>query len=550
MIKICVILILLVGSRTFPQVISGTVTDSITQTAVANAKILITNLNSGLTDSAFTNSLGNWSYNFITSLGDNNVLNPSDFLIAQNYPNPFNPSTTIEFILPKSGNVQILIHNILGQLIDSREQFLNAGNYSISWDANGSAGVYFYTIKSDKESITNKMILLDGGIGKGLSEIRYGNKIQNKAVNKSASVQATITISKFAYVSKTINALINGGEYFDTRLNTVHVNALLIDLHNDVLEVMVADSTYHLGTLHTFNHTDIPRLKKGGVDIQFFANWIDYRQFPDTLYYDATEMLINIFNNEISLNPSTIGQARNLEEALTLNDSGKIAAVLAVEGGHAIENNLDNLINLYNSGMRYLTITWNNSTSWAISAADPRSATNGLSEFGKSVIRMLDSLGVIIDVSHTGIKTIQDILDITSNPIIATHSGVREIKNHTRNLNDDQIIAIANTGGVIGIVFYPPFLTTGTAYIDNVIQHIDYIKNLVGIDYVAIGSDFDGMGSVQPPVGLEDVSKFPALTLKLLEHGYSQEDVEKILGGNFMRVFEQVCGNKKLAAVK
>ena len=548
MIKICVILILLVGSRTFPQIISGTVTDSITQTAVANAKILVTNLNSGLTDSAFTNSLGNWSYNFITSLGDNNVLNPSDFLIAQNYPNPFNPSTTIEFILPKSGNVQILIHNILGQLIDSREQFLNAGNYSISWDANGSAGVYFYTIKTDNESITNKMILLDGGIGKGLSEIRYGNKIQNKAVNKSASVQAAITISKFAYVSKTINALINGGEYFDTRLNTVHANALLIDLHNDVLEVMVADSTYHLGTLHTFNHTDIPRLKKGGVDVQFFSVWVSPSQFSDTFYYDQSQVMMNIFNNEMGLNQNTIGQARNPQEALALNNAGKIAAVIGVEGGHTIENSLTNLANLYNQGMRYMTITWNNSTSWAVSAQDSRSTTVGLSEFGKSVIRAMDSLGVIIDVSHTGIKTIQDILQVTTNPIIATHSGARKLRNHYRNLNDSQIIDIANTGGVIGVVFYPPFLTTSTANIDTVIKHIDYIKNLVGIDYVAIGSDFDGIEVT--PVGLEDVSKFPALTLRLLERGYSQQDVEKILGGNFMRVFEQVCGNKKLAAVK
>jgi len=256
-------------------------------------------------------------------------------------------------------------------------------------------------------------------------------------------------------------------------------------------------------------------------------------------------VLINILNNEIALNPNTIGQARNVQEALALNDSGKIAAVIGVEGGHAIENSLDNLINLYNEGMRYLTITWNNSTSWAVSAQDSKSETVGLSDFGKSVIRMLDSLGVIIDVSHTGIKTIQDILQITKNPIVATHSGVRAIKNHYRNLYDSQIIDIKNTGGVIGVVFYPPFLTTGTAYIDNVIQHIDYIKNLVGIDYIAIGSDFDGIEST--PVGLEDVSKFPALTLKLLEHGYSQEDVEKILGGNFMRVFEQVCGDSTKA---
>jgi membrane dipeptidase len=540
--------LILINQLNLAQVISGTVIDSISQLGIVNAKILVANLNSGFTDSAFTNSSGNWNYNFITGLDDNKNFNPSDYLIARNYPNPFNPSTTIEFILPKSGSVQILIHNILGQLIDSRGEFLNAGSYSIKWNARGSAGVYFYTIKTDNESVTSKMILLDGGSGNGLSDLISIGRIQNHSFSKSESIQASIIVTKLGYLSETIKSTINGGEHFNTALITVHHNATLIDLHNDILEVMAGEPNYHLGSLHTTHHTDIPRMQKGGLDVQFFADWIDYRKFPDTLYFDATKVLINILNNEISLNPNTIGQARNLDEALALNNSGKIAAVLAVEGGHSIENSLENLIALYEDGMRYMTITWNNSTSWAISAQDSRSATVGLSEFGRSVIRTMDSLGVIIDVSHTGIKTIEDILEITKNPIVATHSGVRKIKESKRNLYDEQIIDIANSGGVIGVVFYPPFLTTGTADIDDVIQHIDYIKNLVGIDYVAIGSDFDGIEST--PIGLEDVSKFPALTLKLLEHGYSQQDVEKILGGNFMRVFEQVCGNTKLAITK
>ena len=288
-------------------------------------------------------------------------------------------------------------------------------------------------------------------------------------------------------------------------------------------------------------------MQKGGVDVQFFSVWVS-PSFSDTLYYDQSKVMINLLNSEISLNQSTLGLARNPEESVALNNRGKIAAVIGVEGGHSIENSLNNLENLYNQGMRYLTITWNNSTSWAVSAQDSRSATVGLSDFGRSVIRTMDSLGVIIDVSHTGIKTIQDILQVTTNPIIATHSGARKLRNHYRNLNDSQIIDIANTGGVIGVVFYPPFLTTGTANIDTVIKHIDYIKNLVGIDYVAVGSDFDGIEVT--PVGLEDVSKFPALTSKLLERGYTQQDVEKILGGNFMRVFEKVCGNTKLMVNK
>jgi len=192
--------------------------------------------------------------------------------------------------------------------------------------------------------------------------------------------------------------------------------------------------------------------------------------------------------------------------------------------------------------MRYLTITWNNSLDWAISAKDSRSATVGLSKFGKQVVRKLDSLGVIIDVSHVGIKTVSDILEITKNPIIASHSGVRSLRNHYRNLYDNQIDAIANTGGVIGVVFYPPYLSnTGSANIARVADHIDYIVNLVGVDYVGLGSDFDGIGN-NTVNGLEDVTKFPDLTLELLRRGYSHEDIEKINGGNFMRVFEEVCG--------
>jgi membrane dipeptidase len=222
------------------------------------------------------------------------------------------------------------------------------------------------------------------------------------------------------------------------------------------------------------------------------------------------------------------------------NAAGKLAGILAIEGGHAIENDLEKLRAFYQKGARYLTITWNNSTAWAVSASDQRSTTVGLSDFGKQVVRTMDSLGMIIDVAHTGIKTIWDILATTKNPIVATHSGVRALNNHSRNLNDAQIDSIARRGGVIGVVFYPPFLTSrGSATIDTVIKHIDYIKKRVGIDYVAIGSDYDGMGSA--PVGLEDVSKLPNLTSALLRHGYSIAEVRKILGENYLRVFKQVC---------
>lgn len=367
------------------------------------------------------------------------------------------------------------------------------------------------------------------------------NQHFNSSLFKVEAYSVQVVVSKFGYIADSTDLEINGGEYLKTVLETVHSHSLLIDLHNDVLErIYYEDSGYHLKDRHTKWQTDIPRLQEGFVDIQLFVVWEDYRKAPYTYYENAFEM-IDIFNAEIATNPNTIRKARTPDEAITANKDGKIAAVMAVEGGHVIENSIDKLIDFYNAGMRYLTITWNNSTNWAVSAQDSRTRTVGLSDFGRKVIRTLDSLGVIIDISHTGIKTIEDILEVTKNPIVATHSGVRALKDTYRNLYDDQIRAIAQSGGVVGIVFYPPFLGNGTVTIETVISHINYIVELVGIDYVALGSDFDGIGDYTV-FGLNDVTDFPDLTLALLEHGYSQHDVEKILGLNFMRVFEIVCG--------
>jgi membrane dipeptidase len=239
-------------------------------------------------------------------------------------------------------------------------------------------------------------------------------------------------------------------------------------------------------------------------------------------------------------NKNDMGLVVRADSADALTRQKKIAGIVVVEGGHCIEEKLENLLAFYAAGVRVMTITWNNSTSWAISGQDSRADNVGLSDFGKQVIRTMDSLGMIIDISHVGRKTVDDILATSRNPIIASHSGVYALRNHYRNLTDSQIQAIAQRGGVIGVVFYPTFLvSSGQARLDNVVQHIDYIRNLVGVDYIAVGSDFDGIETT--PIGLEDVSHFPALTEALLQRGYSRQDVRKILGENFMRVFRTVC---------
>ena len=523
----------------YSQTIAGKVQDDLTKLPVQNAKVEIVYNATGFKDSVFTNSNGIWFYNLTTGNDNSEVITPNDFEVYQNYPNPFNPSTVIRFSVSEAKTVRLSVHNILGELIDSKEEFLNGGIYDVVWNSKGAAGVYLYTISTDQNSLTKKMIQLDGGNGNGFGELKNISSSVNKNLGKELSENISLIYSKKTHFADTATYTVGGGENFLIFLKSIHSALRLTDLHNDILEVMVNDPTYHLNIFHDYNHTDIPRLQTGSVDVQFFSVWVSPTEFTD--YFHQAQEMLKIFNYELSQNQNKIQQAFTSQQTNQINASGKIAAVIGVEGGHHIENSLENIDSLYNDGMRYMTITWNNSTDWAISAQDNRSATQGLSDFGNQVIKKLDSLGVIIDVSHVGIKTIQDILLVTKNPIVATHSGARAIRNHYRNLYDWQIQDIAKSGGVIGIVFYPPFLTSSsTANVENVIAHIEYIKNLVGIDYVAVGSDFDGIGT-NVVKGLEDVSMFGNLTNALIERGYSIEDIEKILSKNFERVFEKVC---------
>ncbi len=524
------------------QTLSGNVKDVKTNNPIPNVKVLIKNLDNGLEDAVFTNTSGNWNYTIITSVTEDLITIPHTLMVDQNYPNPFNPSTRIQFSVPQDGMVQITVHNILGELIDQISQYLTSGNYSINWFSKGSAGVYFYTIRTDKHSITKKMVQLDGGNDTGLDRITSGVVNNTPIRNKENNINIKLVWSKMGYVSDSIQTTVLSNQFFHTELITVHSNALMIDLHNDVIDVLIRNPNYNFSIWNTINHTDIPRLQAGEVDIQFFAMWVNPNTYSN--HYEQTLTMINRYYSIMSESPDEIQHAETMDEAALINQQGKIAAMIGVEGGHSIENSLEKLENLYNAGMRYMTITWNNALDWAIPHNHDSTLTKGLSEFGKDVIRKMDSLGIIIDVSHVGIKTIKDILEVTSNPIIASHSGARAITNNSRNLYDWQVQDIANSGGVIGVVFYPNFLTgTNNATIQNVIQHIDHIVNLVGIDYVAIGSDFDGIS--RTPVGLEDVSKFPNLTYALLQRGYSQEEVEKILGKNFKRVFEQVFASSR-----
>lgn len=540
------VLMLLLNGVMYAQIsgikVSGKVIDKTTQFNLPSVKIVVSVTGESFSDSTLSDGSGNWQLTIPVTSAKNDQYIPTEFSVAQNYPNPFNPSTRIAFQIPDADIVILSVFNTLGELIDKKEQFLGAGAYQVDWNAHGNAGIYFYRVQTSKGSMTKKMVLLDGSAGTGFSEIRAGAHVIPDFVEMTA-LPIRITASKSTYVDFVKDTLISSDFFIPFELETIHSSLRMIDLHNDVLEIMLSDTSYHLANLNQYNHTDIPRLMKGGVDAQFFAVWVNPTDYPANPFA-AAQMMLNRYTQELNQNPLTIAHTTTADGILAANSSGKIAALLGVEGGHTIEEDLNKLGALYDAGMRYMTITWNNSTSWAVSAQDSRSATVGLNDFGRQVIRAMDSLGIIIDVSHTGIKTIEDILSVSANPIIATHSGVRAIRDHKRNLYDNQITAIAQSGGLIGIVFYPPFLSSGSANIAKVIEHIDYIKNLVGINHIAIGSDFDGIGT-NTVVGLENVSKFPALTAELIKRGYSTSDLEKILGGNMIRVMQTVQANKK-----
>ena len=317
----------------------------------------------------------------------------------------------------------------------------------------------------------------------------------------------------------------------------VHQSSIVVDLHNDYLEERVHHPQHRLFS-NPKHHTDLARLKEGGVDVQFFVIWTRPDEHDD--HFSRAMELIDMFESDVAECKGEIELTRSYNDIMSAVERKKIAAVLCLEGGQLIGNNVDNIDKFYHRGMRYLTLAWNYGTDWCGGAKDDDD--KGFSSFGKEVIDRLNKLGVMIDVSHVNKKSLQQILEYTDATVVATHSGAYNVNNHNRNLSDEHIKEIARRGGVIGSVFYPYFLNnTEQASIADVIKHINYIRNLTGsVDHLALGSDFDGIDIT--PQGLENVSKFPNLTKALFEEGYTADAITKILGANALRVFKKICG--------
>ena len=367
---------------------------------------------------------------------------------------------------------------------------------------------------------------------------------------------------------------------FSQPYKKLHFKSILIDTHNDIPTTAIDKGVSFDQNLKTKTHSDLQRMMEGGVDAQFFSIWCDGLK-PNPYAWANRE--IDTVTAWTSRNPSKMMMAISVSDINKAVKQKKLAVLFGLEGGHMIENDLGKLEALYKRGVRYMTLTWNNSTNWATSALDETTKADslkqkGLTNFGKLVVKKMNDLGMLVDLSHVGEQTFWDAINTTTKPVLVSHSCVYNICPHRRNLKDEQIKAIGKNGGVIHLNFYSGFVDAAfekrsdafTAkhktemdsllkinpepyfievylfekYADEVknmrpplsmlIDHLDYIVKLIGVNHVGLGSDFDGVNSL--PQQLDDVTAFPLITKALVERGYTKKDIRKILGGNFLRL--------------
>lgn len=319
-----------------------------------------------------------------------------------------------------------------------------------------------------------------------------------------------------------------------------HNNSLVIDTHCDtMLKVIRSHGAYRIGDDHQVGHVDIPRLKKGGVNLQFFAAYIEPQYKPDRSLKRALQ-IFDCFYNELAANKEDISLVLSSADLEKVRRENKIGALLSIEGGEALEEDLGVLRMLHKLGVRAIGLTWNERNQIADGVGECRSG-GGLTDFGVSVVQEMNRLGIIVDVSHLSEPGFWDVISVSDKPIIASHSNAKAICNHRRNLTDEQIKALAKNGGVMGLNLCHEFLSSDTpVVIDHVLDHIEHVFSLVGSKHIGLGADLDGITT--PPIGLEDVSKLPALTEAMLRRGITPDQVRDVLGENYLRVIKNVIG--------
>jgi membrane dipeptidase len=311
------------------------------------------------------------------------------------------------------------------------------------------------------------------------------------------------------------------------------------DLHCDTAIRIARGSDVSIKTKK--GHVDIPRLRVGGITTQVFAVFIGPGG-EEAYWWSHCVETINAVKEQFARLSDDVRICTDSRAIESAHRAGKIAAILSVEGAHPLGSEPKRLDELYELGVRALGLTWENSNDFASSAQDEESGSgSGLTPLGRKLVARMNALGMIVDVSHSGEKTFWDCIKLSGAPIIASHSCARALCDHYRNLTDEQIRALSDKGGVIGVNFYPRYLVKrGSAYVATVIRHIQHFVEVGGIECAAIGSDFDGIPKL--PIGLEDCSKMQIIALGLSKEGLSDSDIHKIASGNFLRVFKAVCG--------
>ncbi len=367
----------------------------------------------------------------------------------------------------------------------------------------------------------------------------------------------------------------------------IHREALVIDGHNDLpwrlREKKETDQLLRKVDLtqpQKDMHTDIPRLRKGGLGAQFWSAYVPASTAKKGTAVRMTLEQIDIIYQTVRTYPDVFEMAYTADDVVRIHKQGKIASLIGIEGGHSIDNSLGVLRCLYRLGARYMTLTHSDTLDWADSATD-EAKHNGLTAFGEQVVLEMNRLGMLVDISHVSAVTMRHALKVTRAPVIASHSSAYALANHPRNVPDDVLKLVAKNGGVVMVNFYPAFIVQEGARarkdlfekgrelkkkypnekdfreafaqwqrehpiprgdVHVVVDHIEHIIKVAGIDHVGLGSDYDGIGST--PQQLEDVSCYPYITQELLNRGYSREAIHKVLGGNVLRVLraaEQVA---------
>lgn len=355
-------------------------------------------------------------------------------------------------------------------------------------------------------------------------------------------------------------------------------SSIVVDSHNDILSIMF-DENYDLGESSVGRyHTDIARMKEGGLSAEFFSVYVDRTYAAKGGAARRALDLIDMVYRAAEKYPNDLAMSYSVADIRRAKKQRKIAALMGIEGGHAIENSLMALRDFYRLGIRYMTLTHNNTNDWADACCDT-AKHNGLSDFGREVVREMNRIGMLVDISHVSDKTMSDVLDISKAPVIASHSSARALAARPRNIPDELLRRIAKNGGVVMINFYPAFIDQKVidaaaardarlkperdrineefkndpkrlaeelsklaaanplppTPLSVLVDHFDHVAKVAGIDHVGIGSDFDGVPSL--PEGMKDIAALPNLTYELLRRGYSEADVRKVLGENFLRAF-------------